>query len=104
MEISPRKREEFPPFRDNGVRIHCRLATVQSGFEEGEISVEKSGFIPLTFRLAKAAAEKVGDIFHSAPAADILKIQTSDGISLFGEAKVGELGVTVDKGLELGIT
>ena len=51
----------------------------------------------------EAAADEVGDVFHSAPAADVLEVEGGELGVILREAKVGEFGVAVDDGLEVGL-
>src|SRR5688572_4085533 len=50
----------------------------------------------------RVIAEEVGDVLHTAPAADVLKVDRGDASTSRCKAKVRDLGVAVDQGLCLG--
>ena len=73
-----------------------------------EIGIEQGCRLLVEFALAKAAAEKVGHVFHAATTADILKVYSRHArvvcrAAVAGETKIGKFGVTVDKGLVAGV-
>ena len=68
-----------------------------------EVSVEQAWAHGLTFVLVEAAANEIGDIFHAAAAPDVLKIDRSGLAPVVVEAEVGQLGVSMDEGLERAV-
>jgi len=103
VEVSPGEGVEGTPFGDDFLGSKLGVLAGEGGFEGAEVVSKDGGFFFSAVVFVKAAADEVGDVFHSAAAADVLEVESGELGVVLGEAKVREFGIAVNDGLEAGL-
>ena len=65
-----------------------------------EIGIQKLVLELFAIILVDTAADEVCDVFHTAPAADVLKVDGCDAVAILRETKISQFCIAVHKGLE----